>query len=155
VDKILSKLIKLKTYIKKDPLNKKEILKEFLLKNGFNNNIFYEDKSLNNFYNYLQQPFTFPAEYNLSQVIKEAINFKCKEVKKIKNNYQIHCFWITKLRKKKMIIFQKRVIENLIIMIHLTNMHIKLSLRKNYTKKNASIMAIRHYQFLFKNYKMN
>jgi len=88
VDKILNKFICLKTHLLKDPLNKVEIIKEFFLKNGFNKDIYYTKESINNFDNYLKQPFSFPPEYNLSEVINDAINFeydksKDKEDKKI------------------------------------------------------------------------
>ena len=76
VDKILNKLICLKTHILRDPLNRKEIIKEFFLKNGFDKNKYYSDDSINNFYYYLNQPFSFPPEHTLSDVINDAINFK-------------------------------------------------------------------------------
>ena len=76
VDKILNKLICLKTHIMKDPLNKIEIIKEFFLKNGFDKNIYFTDDSINNFYHYLRQPFSFPPEHTLSEVVKDGINFK-------------------------------------------------------------------------------
>ena len=76
VDKILNKLICLKTHIMKDPLNKIEIIKEFFLKNGFDKNIYFTDDSINNFYHYLRQPFSFPPEHTLLEVVKDGINFK-------------------------------------------------------------------------------
>ena len=79
VDKILSKLICLKTHLMKDPLNKVEIMKEFLLRNGFEKDIYYTKDSINNFYNYLKQPFSFPPEYKLSEVVNDAINYKYDE----------------------------------------------------------------------------
>ena len=85
VDKILSKLICLKTHLMKDPLNKVEIIKEFLLRNGFNKEIYYTKDRINNFYNYLKQPFSFPPEHNLSDVVNDAINFKHDEEKDNEN----------------------------------------------------------------------
>ena len=76
VDKILNKLICLKTHLLKDPLNKVEIIKEFFLKNGFDKNKYFTKEGINNFYNYLRQPFSFPPEYNLSNVINDGINYK-------------------------------------------------------------------------------
>ena len=86
VDKILNKLICLKTHILKDPLNKVEIIKEFFLKNGFHKDIYYTKESINNFYNYLKQPFSFPPEYNLSEVINSAINFEYDKLKYKEDN---------------------------------------------------------------------
>ena len=86
VDKILSKLICLKTHILKDPLNKVEIIKEFFFKNGFNKDIYYTKESINNFYNYLKQPFSFPPEYNLSEVINNAIIFEYDKSKDEEDN---------------------------------------------------------------------
>ena len=76
VDKILNKLICLKTHLLRDPLNRIEIVKEFLLRNGFDDNKYYKDESINNFLYYLKQPFSFSPECTLSDVINEAINFK-------------------------------------------------------------------------------
>ena len=81
IDKILNKLICLKTHLFKDPLNKKVIIKEFFVKNGFNENKYFSIDSINNFYNYIKKPFSFPSNYNLSDVINDGINFK-----KNKNN---------------------------------------------------------------------
>ena len=81
VDKILNKLICLKTHTMKDPLNRIEIIKEFFLKNGFDKNIYFNEDSINNFYYYLKQPFSFPPEYSLADVIKDGINFKYKKDK--------------------------------------------------------------------------
>jgi len=89
VDKILNKLICLKTHILKDPLNKVEIIKEFFLRNGFQKDIYYTKESINKFCNYLKQPFSFPPDYNLSEVINNAINFeydKSKDKENIENN---------------------------------------------------------------------
>jgi hypothetical protein len=69
----------------KDPLNKVEIIKEFLLRNGFNKEIYYTKDRINNFYNYLKQPFSFPPEHNLSDVVNDAINFKYDEEKDNEN----------------------------------------------------------------------
>ena len=88
VDKILSKLICLKTHLIRDPLNRMEIIKEFFLKNGFDKDIYFEDEKIINFYNYLKQPFSFPPEYNLSKVINEGINYKCE--KNQEDNNDIH-----------------------------------------------------------------
>ena len=76
IDKILSKLVYLRTHMQKDDLNKYEILKEFLLKNGFKDEKYFQRESLNNLYNYLIRPFTFPPEYILNDIINEGINFK-------------------------------------------------------------------------------
>ena len=76
VDKILNKLICLKTHLIKDPLNRIEIIKEFFLKNGFKKDIFFDEEKIINFYNYLKQPFSFPPEYTLSKVVNEGIHFK-------------------------------------------------------------------------------
>ena len=76
VDKILNKLICLKTHLLRDPLNRIEIIKEFFLKNGFNKSIYYDENSINNFYYYLNQPFSFSPEFTLVQVVNEGINFK-------------------------------------------------------------------------------
>ena len=101
VDKILNKLIHLQTHIIRDPLNRKEIIKEFFLKNGFDKNIFFEEESINNFYNYLKQPFSFPPEYNLSQVINDGINFKYdkEQYENIDINSSIFLDYKTKERK--------------------------------------------------------
>lgn len=80
VDKILSKLICLKTHILKDNLNKYEIIKEFLIKNGFNEQKYFQMESLNNLYYYLLQPFTFPPKYILQDIINEGINFKSRNI---------------------------------------------------------------------------
>ena len=85
VDKILGKLICLKTHLMRDPLNKVEIIKEFLFRNGFDKDIYYTKDKINNFYNYLKQPFSFPPEHNLSDVINDAINFKYDEEKDNEN----------------------------------------------------------------------
>ena len=60
IEKIISKLVCLKTYILKDNLNKFNIIKEFLWKN----------------YHYLLKPFSFPNEYILADIINEGINYK-------------------------------------------------------------------------------
>ena len=76
VDRILSKLICLQTHIIRDNLNKFEIIKEFLSKNGFKDEKYFRHESLNNFYHYLLKPFTFPPEYILADVINEGIKYK-------------------------------------------------------------------------------
>lgn len=75
VDKILSKLICLKTHIIKDDLNKYDIIKEFLLKNGIRNKKYFSQKSLLNLYHYLLKPFNFPPEFLLVDIIKEGIKY--------------------------------------------------------------------------------
>jgi hypothetical protein len=57
-------------------LNKFEIIKEFLSKNGFKDEKYFRHESLNNFYHYLLKPFTFPPEYILADVINEGIKYK-------------------------------------------------------------------------------
>ena len=89
VDKILSKLICLKTHLMKDPLNKEEIIKEFLLRNGFDKDIYYTKEGINNFYNYLKQPLSFPPEHNLSDVVNDAIKFTYDE-EKDNENMELH-----------------------------------------------------------------
>ena len=76
VDRILSKLIRLQTHIIRDNLNKFEIIKEFLSKNGFKDEKYFRHESLNNLYHYLLRPFTFPPEYILIDVINEGIKYK-------------------------------------------------------------------------------
>ena len=76
VDRIISKLIYLRTHMQKDDLNKYEILKEFLVKNGIKDKKYFKHQSLNNLYHYLFKPFSFPPEYILSDVINEGINYK-------------------------------------------------------------------------------
>lgn len=69
----------------KDPLNKVEIIKEFLLRNGFDKDIYYTKEGINNFYNYLKQPLSFPPEHNLSDVVNDAIKFTYDEEKDNEN----------------------------------------------------------------------
>jgi len=76
VDRILSKLICLQTHIIRDNLNKFEIIKEFLSKNGFKDEKYFRHESLNNLYHYLLKPFNFPPEYILIDVINEGIKYK-------------------------------------------------------------------------------
>lgn len=85
VDRILSKLICLRTHIIRDDLNKFEIIKEFLLKNGFNDRKYFLKESLNNLYNYLLQPFSFSPEFLLIDVINEGINYKQKFISQALN----------------------------------------------------------------------
>ena len=75
VDKILSKLICLKTHIIKDDLNKYDIIKEFLLKNGIRDKKYFSEKNLFNLYHYLLKPFNFPPEFLLVDIIKEGIKY--------------------------------------------------------------------------------
>ena len=75
VDKILSKLICLQTHIIKDDLNKYEIIKEFLLKNGIRNKQYFSEESLFNLYHYFLKPFNFPPEFLLVDIIKEGIKY--------------------------------------------------------------------------------
>ena len=76
VEKIISKLICLKTYILKDNLNKFNIIKEFLWKNGFKDKKYFTQNAINNLYHYLLRPFSFPNEYILADIINEGINYK-------------------------------------------------------------------------------
>lgn len=76
IDRILSKLICLKTHIIRDKFNKNDILKEFLLKNGFKDEKYFTRESMNNLYNYLLKPFSFSPEFLLIDVINEGINYK-------------------------------------------------------------------------------
>ena len=76
VDKILNKLICLKTHLLRDPLNRIEIIKEFFLKNGFDKSIYFDENSITNFYHYLNQPFSFSPEFTLVEVVNEGINYK-------------------------------------------------------------------------------
>ena len=75
VDKILSKLICLQTHIIKDDLNKYEIIKEFLLKNGIRNKQYFSEESLFNLYHYFLKPFNFPPEFLLVDIIQEGIKY--------------------------------------------------------------------------------
>ena len=93
VDKILNKLICLKTHLLRDPLNKKEIIKEFFLRNGFVNNLYFTDESINNFLYYLKQPFSFSPECTLSDVVNEAINFKNNKDENENNDMSIEHFF--------------------------------------------------------------
>lgn len=92
VDKILNKLICLKTHILKDPLNRIEIVKEFLLRNGFDNNKYFQEDSINNFLFYLKQPFSFSPECSLNDVINEAINCKYNKEQDDNNDMSIATF---------------------------------------------------------------
>ena len=76
IDKMISKLGFLKTYILKDNLNKFDIIKEFLWKNGFRDKKYFEKEALINLYHYLLKPFSFPKEYMLADLINEGINYK-------------------------------------------------------------------------------
>lgn len=76
IDKLLSKLSHLKTYVTKDELNKYDIIKEFLIKNGFSDKKYFNSKALFNLYHYLLKPFSFPSDYLLVDVINEAIKYK-------------------------------------------------------------------------------
>ena len=76
IDKLLTKLSCLKTYVLKDEINKYDIIKEFLINNGFNDKKYFEMKALYNFYHYLLKPFSFPSHYILADIINEAINYK-------------------------------------------------------------------------------
>ena len=80
VDRILSKLICLKTHIVRDNLNKYDIIKEFLLKNGFKDDKYFMTESIDNLYHYLLQPFTFPPEYILADIINDGIKYKNKYI---------------------------------------------------------------------------
>ena len=80
VDRILSKLICLKTHIVRDNLNKYDIIKEFLLKNGFKDDKYFMIESIDNLYHYLLQPFTFPPEYILADIINDGIKYKNKYI---------------------------------------------------------------------------
>ena len=76
IEKIISKLVCLKTYILKDNLNKFNIIKEFLWKNGFKDKKYFKQNAINNLYHYLLKPFSFPNEYILADIINEGINYK-------------------------------------------------------------------------------
>ena len=80
IDKMISKLGFLKTYILKDNLNKFNIIKEFLWKNGFRDKKYFEKEALINLYHYLLKPFSFPNEYMLADFINEGINYKPSQV---------------------------------------------------------------------------
>ena len=115
VDKILSKLICLKTHLLKDPLNRIEIIKEFFLKNGFKKNIYYKDDSISNFYYYLKQPFSFPPEFSLSDVINEGIKYKYNKEKDDDAEMEINNFldYLPKNRKwSDYITYSKKKIKN-------------------------------------------
>ena len=101
VDKILGKLICLKTHLLKDPLNRIEIIKEFFLKHGFDKDIYYKDYSISNFYYYLKQPFSFPPEYSLQDVINEGIKYNYNKGKDEKYDAEINNFldYLPKNRK--------------------------------------------------------
>ena len=93
VDRILSKLICLKTHLLKDGLNKFEIIKEFLIKNGIKDSKYFTRESLINLYNYFLQPFTFPPEYLLIDIINDGIKFNhssgIEEINKIEEDKNI------------------------------------------------------------------
>ena len=93
VDRILSKLICLKTHLLKDGLNKFEIIKEFLIKNGIKDSKYFTRESLINLYNYFLQPFTFPPEYLLIDIINDGIKFNhssgIEEINKIDEDKNI------------------------------------------------------------------
>ena len=80
VEKLISKLVCLKTYILNDDLNKFNIIKEFLWKNGFKDKKYFKQNAINNLYHYLFKPFSFPNEYIMADIINEGINYKSPQV---------------------------------------------------------------------------
>ena len=94
IEKIISKLVCLKTYILKDNLNKFNIIKEFLWKNGFKGKKYFRQNAINNLYHYLLKPYSFPNEYTLVDIINEGINYKSYQVsnssKKIEENSNLY-----------------------------------------------------------------
>ena len=94
VDKILNKLICLKTNLIRDPLNKVEIIKEFFLKNGFDKDIYFQEEKIINFFNYLKKPFAFPPEYNLEMVINEGINFISDDYQEDNNDIDMVNYYV-------------------------------------------------------------
>lgn len=78
-EKIAQLLIKLKTYIAKDPDNDIATVKEFLLKNGIYNREYYELEKLNNIILFLNHSLAIDPKKTLSDIIKEAANYQPSE----------------------------------------------------------------------------
>ena len=80
VNKILEKFVQLKTQIIKDYKNKEKIMKEFILRNGINDKKYFTIEKYNNLNEYLKKPFKFDSKKTISEIIKEALNYKTEEI---------------------------------------------------------------------------
>lgn len=78
-EKIAQLLIKLKTYIAKDPENDLATVKEFMLKHGIYNHEYYELEKLNNIILFLNHSLTIDPKKTLGDIIKEAANYQPSE----------------------------------------------------------------------------
>ena len=76
VNKILDKFVKLKTQIERDYKNREKIMAEFLMKNGVNDKRYHTSEKFGNFYEYLKKPFKFDPKKIISDIIKEALDYK-------------------------------------------------------------------------------
>ena len=75
-EKIIDKFIQLKTYIKSQPENENMIIKEFLIKNGFEDSKNFSPDKLNNLSYFLNHPFNFDSKKRIKEIINEALNYK-------------------------------------------------------------------------------
>ena len=76
VNKILEKFVKLKTQILNDYKNREKIMKEFIVRNGVNDKKYLTSQNFSNLYEYLKKPFQFDPKKMISDIIKEALNYK-------------------------------------------------------------------------------
>jgi len=76
VNKILEKFVQLKTQIVNDYKNREKIIREFLLKNGVTDKIYFTPQKFANLIEYLKKPFKFDPQKVISDIIKEALNYK-------------------------------------------------------------------------------
>ena len=75
-EKIIDKFIQLKTYIKSQPENENMIIKEFLIKNGFEDLKYFSPDKINNLSYFLNHPFNFDSKKRIKEIINEALNYK-------------------------------------------------------------------------------
>ena len=87
VNKILEKFVKLKTQIEKDYKNRERIMSEFLMKNGVNDKKYHTSQKFSNLYEYLKKPFKFDPKKMISDIIKEALEYKYDLIETDRNKF--------------------------------------------------------------------
>ena len=85
VDKILEKFVQLKTQIVNDYKNREKIIREFLLRNGVTEKKYFTSQKFANLIEYLKKPFKFDPKKMISDIIKEALNYKFELIQTDRN----------------------------------------------------------------------
>ena len=95
VENILKELVKIKTFIDKDPKNQIDIVKEFLMNNGFTNEYDLTYAKIMNFIIYLRKPFKIDREKNMHEIITDALNYDAKEIEYVedKNKFKYYFYF--------------------------------------------------------------